>query len=181
MKIQRILGAFAPLLLCLLLAACPEAEKTPVDHLAEQAKAAADRAAEATAEPWEIEMITWRRGLMGRTGLSFYVVFINDAGQPIDYFATDGKCTSSNKRLIPDQKVSSEGGAWSDDVLISAPSEDGTSGSSDEYIYCFTVDGKYKQWNGDYYASDSPIELTIKPLVVSIVEGSAKPAAKKAR
>ena len=51
-----------------------------------------------------------------------------------------------------------------------ARSEDGTHGKSDEYIYCKTVDGKYKQWNGDRYISNAPIELTIKPLVIDVVQ-----------
>jgi len=161
-----------PLLFALLLTACVEQSKpTPVDVLAQKATAAAERSASAALTPHEINMIEWRREFMGKPGLTLYVVFFNDMGQPIDYFVS-GKCTSSNKRLIPGEHFvkGSKKGGWDGDFVMNAPSEDGTYGPSDEYIFCFTVDGKYKQWNGDYYASSAPIELTIKPLVIDLVK-----------
>ncbi len=150
---------------------CPEKPPpTAVDRLAELAKKAAKEAAELTIDPHEINMIEYRRDLMGKAGLQLYVIFMNDMGQPVDYFVTDGKCTSSNKRLTDGTKiVSGDRGSYTGNVDVPAASEDGTHGESDEYIYCRTVDGKYKQWNGDYYVSDFPIELTIKPLVIDIV------------
>ncbi|MEY4723580.1 MAG: hypothetical protein RLZZ324_1093 [Candidatus Parcubacteria bacterium] len=145
-------------------------EPTPeVDKLAAKAQQAAEESARETVTPNEIEMIEFRRNVMGRTGLQLYVTFINDMGQPVDYFVTKGKCTSSNKRLTDDTKlVEGDKGSYYGYFDVPAASEDGTNGESDEYIYCRTVDGKYKQWNGDYYASDAPIELTIKPLVLDL-------------
>ncbi len=141
---------------------------TAVDKLAQKAAEAAKEAASLTTDPQEINMILWRRELMGKPGLQLYVIFINDMGQPIDYFAS-GKCTSSNKRLTDGTAlVQGYKGSYTGYFDVPAASEDGTYGESDEYIYCKTVDGKYKQWNGDYYLSDKPIELTIKPLVVKI-------------
>jgi hypothetical protein len=123
----------------------------------------------------EVEMITYRRKLMGKPGLQLYVVFFSSKGQPVDYFVTDGKCSSSTKRLLPTWKkqtgqtgIDSDGYFVHGDFIVPARSLDGTSGSSDKYIFCKTVDGKYKQWNRGYYISDAPIELTIKPLVVNI-------------
>ena len=151
---------------------CNKKDKTPpkpVDKLAMQAQAAAEEAAAATIVPQEIEMIKFRRKVMGRAGLQLYVVFFNDMGQPIEYFVTDGKCTSSNKRLTDTQDIiKGDKGSYYGWFVVPSASEDGTYGSSDEYIFCKTVDGKYKQWNGDYYASDRPIELQIKPLVIEI-------------
>jgi hypothetical protein len=108
---------------------------------------------------------------MGQPGLQLYVIFLNDMGQPIDYFVTDGKCTSSGKRLTPDTAVvRGDRGSHYGYFAVPARSEDGTYGTSDEYIYCKTADGKYKQWNGDYYTSSAPIELVIKPLVIDVAE-----------
>ncbi|MDP2593992.1 MAG: hypothetical protein Q8P36_01485 [bacterium] len=157
------------------LVGCPESANTPVDVLAQKAKEAAERSAAMTLTPHEINMIEWRREFMGKPGLILYIVFFNDMGQPIEYFVS-GKCTSSNKRLIPaEHLVQGRKSGWDGDFVMSAPSEDGTYGPSDEYIYCFTVDGKYKQWNGDYYASSTPIELTIKPLIVDLVKPGEAP------
>lgn len=131
--------------------------------LQQRAEAAGQRAAAATVEANEINMIGYRRKLNGKTGLQLYVVFLSRSGQPIDYFVTDGKCVSSTKRLTPSYELVDTG---PNSVLIDAPSEDGTHGKSSPYVYCKTVDGKYKQWNGRYYASDAPIELTIKPIMI---------------
>lgn len=148
-----------------------ETPVTPVNTLAKKAEEAAEKAASQTVDPHEIDMIYYRRVLMGKPGLSMYVVFMNDMGQPIDYFVTDGKCTSSNKRLTEEEElVEGDKGSYYGFFAVPAASEDGTHGESDEYIYCKTVDGKYKQWNGDYYVSDSPIELTIKPLVMDVLK-----------
>ena len=139
------------------------APESATDRLARLANEAGQRAAAGTVEPNEIEMIKYRRLLNGKPGLQMYVILLSRSGQPIDYFVTDGKCTSSEKRLTPTHQLSH---TQPNDVVVKAPSEDGTHGSSSPYIYCFTADGKYRQWNGRYYVSDAPIELTIKPIVI---------------
>jgi hypothetical protein len=137
----------------------------PVAALQRQAEEAAQRAASETIEPNEINNIRDRRITMGQPGLQMYVVFLSKGGQPIDYFVAEGKCVSSQKRLAPTHKLVDYG---ANALVVKASAEDGTYGSSAPYIYCWTVDGKYKQWNGQYYASTAPIELTIKPLVVDL-------------
>ncbi len=141
-------------------------------HLEQKAQEAANRAATETLAPNEINMIEYRRILMGKPGLQLYVVFLNDMGQPVEYFVTSGKCTSSNKRLTKGWRFErgqtgvNKDGAVYGDFVMNAPDLDGTHGSSDDYVFCKTADGKYKQWNGKYYISDAPIELTIKPIVI---------------
>ena len=149
----------------------PKREPKPVDRLAQLAQEAAQEAAAATIDPWEIKMIEYRRGVMGRPGLQMYVAFLNAAGQPIEYFVTNGKCSSSNKRLTngTDLVKGDKGTRWGT-FAVPAAGEDGTHGPSDEYIYCRTVDDKYKQWNGEYLMMDAPFELYIKPLVIDYVE-----------
>lgn len=147
--------------------------ETPVQALGNKGAQAAARAATNTLEPNEINTILWRRELMGRPGLQFYVVFFNDMGQPVDYFVTSGKCTSSNKRLLPPWKfergqtgVTSKDASIYGDFVVPARDLDGTHGTSEHYVFCKTSDGKYKQWNGHYYLSDVPIEVTIKPVII---------------
>lgn len=140
-----------------------QTKPTATERLQNQAAEAAQRAAADTTEPNEINMIKERRIMNGRPGLQMYVILLSKGGQPIDYFVTEGKCTSSKKRLSPTHRLVDTG---PNSLVVKAPSEDGTFGTSAPYIYCKTVNGVYKQWNGNYYASDKPIELTIKPLVI---------------
>ena len=154
------------LLAALALTACKEPAPVPIDRLEELARTAALEAQAATITPHEIEMIEFRGTLMGKPGLQLHVVLFGDFGQPIDYFVTDGKCTSSKKTLVRKQKqVRIDKGSYTGTTVLPSPSADGTYGSSAPYIYCFTVADVYKQWNGEYYISDRPIELTITPLV----------------
>jgi hypothetical protein len=142
------------------------------DSLVIAAEKAAQHAAATTLEPHEVKMIEYRRRLMGQPGLQLYVIFFNDMGQPIDYFVTDGKCTSANKELLRSWKFvrgqtgSDDDGAVYGDFVMRAAGLDGTYGGSGDYVYCKTADGKYKQWSGRYYVSDAPIELTGKTLVI---------------
>lgn len=156
-------------LACVFLTLGARAGNSSVDSLEKQAEAAAQAAAAGTVEPNEINNIKRRRLLNGKPGVQQYVVFLSKSGQPIDYFVVKGKCTSSTKRLTPEERlVHGDRGKAFGDFVMKAPGEDGTFGSSSPYIYCFTVDGKYKQWSGRYYASDYPIELTIKPLIIDV-------------
>ncbi len=149
--------------------------QAPPRDLGKDARDAAARVVEATLVPHEINTIFWRNELMGKLGLQFYVIFFNSTGQPIDYFVTQGKCSSSNKRLTKPWRfergqtgVDSDGHGVYGDFVLPTSGIDGTHGRSDTYVFCKTVDGKYKQWNGRYYLSDVPIELTIKPLVIDV-------------
>ena len=171
MQRMTILAAFAAVCLALL---SEIATAGPAQDRLEKLRVEADeRSAANDVAKGEIEMIEYRRTLMGRPGLILYVVFFNDVGQPVDYFVTAGKCTSSTKRLTKSWRfkqgqvgVNDKGEARYGDFVLPRPDLDGVHGSSDHYIFCRTVDGKYKQWSGKYYASDVPIEITIKPLAV---------------
>lgn len=159
----------------LLLMGVATAQAPSPKNLENEAREAAARVAEATLEPNEINTIFWRNELMGKPGLQFYVIFFNNTGQPVDYFVTKGKCSSSNKRLTkPWHYERGQTGVNKDynyvegDFVLPSSGIDGTHGHSDTYVFCKTVDGKYKQWNGRYYLSDVPIELIIKPLVIDL-------------
>lgn len=155
-------------ILMLTLGAQAHAEEATVPApltLAQIAYKTGQEVANATVVPHEINNIRDRRILMGKPGLQLYVIFMVKSGQVVDYFMTNGKCVSSNKRLTPTEALYSGG---YNNVVMHKPSYDGTHGSSDKYIYCRTSDGGYKQWNGRYYASDAPIELTKKAIVLDL-------------
>ena len=148
-------------------AANAQKKESAIERNERLANEAGQRAARNTVEPNEIEMIKYRRIFNGKPGAKQYVVLLSKGGQPIDYFVTNGKCSSSNKRLTDSTAfVQGDRGSYTGYFDVPAASEDGTYGESDEYVFCRTVDGKYKQWNGDRLISDQPIELTIKPLVI---------------
>ncbi len=150
------------------LAACENSPPPakPSDALAKMREKAAAEAERAVTNSYEINNIAKRRHLFGKPGIIGYVVFLNDMGQPVQYLTVDGKCTSSNKRLTRGQEIME--GQYSNEFVVDAASEDGTYGKSDEYIYCFTPDGRYVQWSGQYLYSDKPFDLTTKPMVISV-------------
>lgn len=108
----------------------------------------------------EIESITRRLELTSNPGLVGFILLLNDAGQPILYTTVKGKVTSGGKRL------SNPG--WCPMVNGDCPSDEGTFGSSNPYIYFWTEVGQYVQWSGDYLYSDKPIRPNIEPLVIEV-------------
>lgn len=119
----------------------------------------------------EIDNIKKRLELTSSPSLLGYVVLMNEAGQPVLYTSVKGKITSGGKRLTkPFQLTHGDRGEWSGDFVTDAPSDEGTWGRSNPYIYFWDTNGAYHQWNGKYLYSDKPIRLSVKPLVVAIGE-----------
>lgn len=138
----------------------PSSNKEAQSEKAAAAAASIDFSANA-----EIDNIKRRLTLTSNPGAIGFVVLLNQAGQPILYTSVKGKITSSGKRLTAPIKFWStfEAGALGD-----APSDEGTWGSSDPYIYFWDTNGVYHQWAGAYLYSDKPIRLRVEPLVVSV-------------
>lgn len=112
----------------------------------------------------EIDNIKWRLELTSKPGIVGYIMLLNDAGQPILYETVVGKVTSGSKRLTPTDRHSCEGTVcWN----RASPSDEGTYGSSNPYIFYRTAAGEYRQWSGAYLYSDKPFRLRIEPLVIS--------------
>jgi hypothetical protein len=110
----------------------------------------------------EIDNIKKRIELTAQPGLLGFILLMNEAGQPILYEGVKGKVTSGGKRLTqPDRLVGS-------DRVMAAPSDEGTWGSSAEYIFYWNQNGEYRQYSGKYLYSDKPFRLRIEPLVVSV-------------
>lgn len=128
----------------------------------------------------EIDNIQRRLDLTSSPGLLGYIVLFNGTGAPIKYTTVKGKVTSGNKRLSRPwsyENVWPEYNDGSTYLLVEAPSDEGTYGSSNPYIYFWTQSGEYVQWSGDYLYSDKPIRLSIAPVVIDILDTPPSPAA----
>lgn len=152
------------------LSGCDERQPT-----SSQVKMAQSQKAESAAnsivfdENAEIDNIKKRLELTADPGLLGYVVLLNEMGQPVMYIGVKGKITSGGKRLTkPYDWVHKDCGQAYCDKEVDAPSDEGTYGHSGEYVYFWTTNGQYIQWNGKYLYSDQPFRLTKEPLVLSI-------------
>jgi len=157
------------------IAAClPQGQATPKTPKVTQSQKAAQAAESITfTENAEIDNIKKRLELTSNPGLTGYILLMNEAGQPIMYTGVKGKITSGGKRLTRPFQVSNTNrdcGEWSCDDVTPAPSDEGTWGSSNPYVYFWTASGQYVQWNGKYLYSDQPFRVRIKPLVISVEE-----------
>lgn len=159
-RIQAILAVSA---LALVLTACEE-EKTATKNIQSEKATQAANSINFT-ENAEIDNIKARLELTSKVGALGYVLLINQAGQPIAYYGVKGKVTSGSKRLTPPDRTYSNGNGSG---IRLAPSDEGTYGSSDPYVYFWTTSGQYVQWNGSYLYSDQPFRIKVEPLVINI-------------
>jgi len=154
----------------LLISGCKD-ESAPVSAKETQSQKA-QAAAETIqfSENAEIENIKNRLELTANPGLMGFIVLLNETGQPVMHVGVKGKITSGGKRLSKTYSVVEnwDCGEWKCDKEVPAASDEGTYGSSGEYIFFWTTSGQYIQWNGKYLYSDKPFRLTTKPLVVSV-------------
>lgn len=83
-----------------------------------------------------------------------YIVLFAGSGALLGTFVVDGKVSSLNSWLTPDEwyKYFCEGGS----INIEMPDVDGTYGTNIDGIFFFTPDGKYIEWTGDFLYSDIP-------------------------
>ncbi len=135
----------------------------------EQAKLAQQAANSITfTENSEIANVKRRIELTSKPGILGFIILMNEAGQPILYEGVVGKVTSGGKRLTqPDRLTAGE-------KVMAAPSDEGTWGSSGEYIFYWNTEGAYRQWAGKYLYSDRPMRLRIEPLVVTVAAEAKK-------
>ena len=84
------------------------------------------------------------------------------------YTSVKGKITSGGKRLTRPDYVDLMDSCT--DCVREAPSDEGTYGRSGEYVFFWTTNGQYVQWNGGYLYSDKPFRTNIKPLVIEVVD-----------
>ena len=117
----------------------------------------------------EIENIKKRLELTSDPGLTGFVLLMNEMGQPVMYTGVTGKITSGGKRLTQGQRIWER---YDKSEVLKTPSDEGTWGNSNPYIYFWTTNGQYIQWNGKYLYSDKPFRLKVEPIVMSIKEST---------
>lgn len=170
MKLNNLLVlAFAGLFL----ASCGPVPQGPAKpaKVTQAAKAAEAADSIQFSENAEIENIKRRLELTSNPGQIGFVLLMNEMAQPVMYASVKGKITSGSKRLTsPEAEY-----RWNCDEYANtcrrigvAPSDEGTFGSSGEYIYFWTADGQYIQWNDKYLYSDKPFRTSVPPLVLKV-------------
>lgn len=98
-------------------------------------------------------------------------VYLVSFGKVMAFYTVKGKITSGSKRLTdPKQFVTCDQGEYDGQCETDAPELDGTYGGSGDYIYFWTTDGTYVQWNGEYMLADQPLQLTTQPELVRTVK-----------
>jgi hypothetical protein len=115
----------------------------------------------------EIENIKKRLILSSKPGALGFVLLMNEMGQPVMYSSVKGKITSGNKRLTEPDRLHTSA---SNTVVRQSGSDEGTYGSSGEYIFFWNLEGQYIQWNGKYLYSDKPFRTSIEPLVINVAQ-----------
>ena len=157
-------------MIAIVLAGCGGGANQPTAKQFEAAKAQAAADSISFTENAEIDNIKRRLELTSDPGLTGFVLLLNEMGQPIMYSGVTGKITSGGKRLTRPWDVFNInydcGSGARCDSVNEAPSDEGTWGSSNPYIYFWTTGGQYIQWNGKYLYSDKPFRTTIEPIVV---------------
>jgi hypothetical protein len=159
--------------LVLSLAACEAPSPTGQTNKGVQAQKAAAAAEQIQfSENAEIDNIRKRLELTSNPGQIGFILLLNEAGQPTMYASVKGKITSGSKRLTNPSAVlrTDCGAAEVCDTVVTGPSDEGTYGSSDPYVYFWTTEGQYIQTTSKYIYSDKPIRTSIKPLVISGVQ-----------
>lgn len=170
-KIFTSLALFAGLGMTLMAGSCDVQPNTSTKTSESTKAAAAANSISFAAGNAEIDNIKKRLELTSDPALMGYIVLFNDMGQPILYTTVKGKVTSGSKRLTaPFQETALKRGGVGDQSssdFTDAPSDEGTWGSSNPYIYFWTTGGQYIQWSGTYLYSDKAFRMDT-PAVVSI-------------
>ena len=163
---NRYLSLVAVSVLAIGLAGCDLEVQTQSKNVQAQKAAEAANSIKFSAGNAEIDNIKRRLELTADPALQGYIVLFNDMGRPILYTTIKGKVTSGGKRLTPPVREWNIAGQSNE--LGDAPSDEGTWGSSNPYIYFWTTSGQYIQWSGNYLYSDKPIRITDSPAVMLV-------------
>lgn len=96
-------------------------------------------------------------------------IYLTSYGHIMAFYTVKGKVTSGGKRLTP--SIGDTGCGYQNPCTATElPELDGTYGTSGQYIFFWTTDGTYVQWNGEYMLSDNPLQLNETPAMVRSVK-----------
>lgn len=160
----------------LVLGGCPDQQRAQTPTKATQAEKAQQAANSISfTENAEIDNIKRRLELTSKPDLLGYIAIINRVGAIVLYTPVKGKVTSGSKRLT---KPWINGCATGNDVPCGeypeGPSDEGTFGSSNPYVYFWTQTGRYIQTDMEYIYSDQPLRLDNETVAINLAV-TAKP------
>ena len=106
-----------------------------------------------------------------------YVTLLNTLGAPITQYTVQGMVFSLNSQMTTEDKITYAGcgSNCGNSAVTKSPGDNATWGPEPDGIGFFTTEGVEIKWNGLYIESDSPQNLTTKPLIV-YNPGTAKPS-----
>jgi hypothetical protein len=134
------------------------AEPTARDQQAQRGAQVAQKAMGNSTTNAEIDNIGERLRLTSNPNLLGHVAIVNKVGQVVLYTTIKGKVTSGSKRLNSSGYCPGTNGT-------ECPSDEGTFGSSNPYVFFWTTQDQYIQTSMDYIYSDKPLRLEEKPLM----------------
>lgn len=85
-----------------------------------------------------------------------YVYLLSRAGTVVMHDVAKGKVSACSSQILPEEGPVRYRG---DDLVVPQPEPDGSFGTNGNCIFYFTPQGAYREWDGDYFMSDQPIEV----------------------
>lgn len=99
-----------------------------------------------------------------------HYLYLYTYGQPMGYYVTKGKISSSGSQRTPEQDIVHSCGGTTNHyecsaVVVDGPQDDGSYGAGDPGIFFFLADGTMVETSFDYVISDRPIAAVNVPLL----------------
>ena len=97
-----------------------------------------------------------------------YVTLLNALGAPIVQYTIQGMVFELNSQMTTEDKITYAGcgSNCGNSAVTKSPGDNGTWGPEPHAISFYTTEGVQVKFNGLYIESDSPQNLTTKPLIV---------------
>lgn len=105
-----------------------------------------------------------------------YLYCFADNGTLIREVQVKGKVSSLNSYLTPMEQIEWYSNVDLGDsigvvpIVVQAPDLDGTYGENADGVFWFDADGRYQEWNGLYFYSETRLSWTIEPLLMEIIK-----------
>lgn len=173
---KKVLAAFFALALIFLTGCEPQAKT----FVTEQKKTEENQKTLLANQPppkldWSLERDNiYKRTMLWNDPAKVSYIYLTSYGKVMAFYTIKGKVSSVNSYMTNFEQVldgcyydsASSHDPCYDDVVIEAPSEDGSYGTNGEAVFFFTTDGTYVEWSGEYMLADQPLKLSTPPELV---------------